>query len=58
MQMGNHEVKSRDAQGGGGWGRSSDEVSVMEMERRASLDSLYFIRQLEKRMIFGIKTKR
>jgi len=34
------EVKSREATGGGGWSRSSDEVPVMGMERRASPDGV------------------
>ena len=35
-----HENESTDAKHGGGATRSSDEVSVMEMERRGSIDRL------------------
>ena len=36
-----HKRESTDAEHGGGLTRSSDEVSVMEMERRGRVDRLY-----------------
>ena len=36
-----HEGESTDAEHGGGATRSSDEVSVMGMERRGCIDQLY-----------------
>jgi RNA-directed DNA polymerase len=36
-----HKNESTDARHGGGATRSSDEISVMGMERRGSIDQLY-----------------
>ena len=49
--------ESRDVLAGGGWNRSSDEASVMEVERRVPLDSQRSNHHLEKSMSGTPKAK-
>ncbi len=53
-----HKRESTDAEHGGGLTRSSDEVSVMEMERRGWIVLLYLMDQPAMGGIFQIKQGR
>ena len=51
------EAKSREASVGGGWSCSSEEVTVMVMERRASHNRFKMENNWKFRMIFDLKPK-